>query len=209
MLSLESSRNSQKVRLRHTSPSIRVSRYRFSRRYTAAAERGISPADTDLIELTFATILAVDKLLRLLRDRSKDLELLALRLKWEEHRCAAWADYHKVMKDLGAFLENLPQLFPPVYENTAGAATDMSRATRPRFSDALFKEAEALSTRISSLRDGDILAAGRTLDKLIDESRKPVPDTILNEQDWLEEKGIGEMEDLGQFVTNVVVQWKK
>ena len=39
----------------------------------AAAQRNLSPADTDLIELTLTTIYALDKLFHLLRDRSENL----------------------------------------------------------------------------------------------------------------------------------------
>ena len=158
-------------------------------------------------------------------------------MTWEEHRCAAWTDYHKVMKDLSAFLKNRAQWSPTIYENivvdTANspvgrdtpvrrgsvasvasassdtAAANMSRAARFKLAEVLSKDAAILSTRISSLRHGKISVAGKALDKLIDESRKPVPDIILDEQDRLENEGITEMEDLGQFVMNVVMQWKK
>ncbi|KAI0787101.1 hypothetical protein BC629DRAFT_1440299 [Irpex lacteus] len=94
----------------------------------AAAQRNLSPADTDLIELTLTTIYALDKLLRLLRDRSNRLELLSDRLTWEERRIASWV--------------------------------------------------ELLRQRVSSLRHSKITAAGKALDKLIDDSRKPVPDEL-------------------------------
>ena len=141
------------------------------------------------------------------------------------------------MKDLAAFLKNRAQWSPSIYENVSGegvntsgggdtpvrrgsvtsvasassdaAAASISRAARFKLAEVLSKDAAVLSTRISSLRHGKISAAGKTLDKLIDESRKPVPDIILDEQDRLENKGITEMEDLGLFVMNVVMQWKK
>jgi hypothetical protein len=175
--------------------------------------------------------------LHLLRGRSESLELLSVRLTWEEHRCVAWAEYHKVMKDLAAFLKNRAQWSPSIYENVSGegvgpssgsdtpvrrgstasvasassdtTAASMSRAARFKLAEVLSKDAAVLSTRISSLRHGKISTAGKALDKLIEESRKPVPDIILDEQDRLESKGITEMEGLGQFVMNVVMQWKK
>ena len=136
------------------------------------------------------------------------------------------------MKDLNAFLKNRTQWSPSNYENVvreaanssfgenapatsvASASSDtavanMSRAARSRLAEVLSKDAAILSTRISSLRHGNISVAGKTLDRLIDESRKPVPDIILDEHDRLENKGITEMENLGQFIMNVVMQWKK
>jgi hypothetical protein len=59
------------------------------------------------------------------------------------------------------------------------------------------------------LRLGKITAAGKALDKLIDNSRKPVPDELLDEQDKLEEQGISEMENVGRFIMGVVTQWRK
>ena len=53
------------------------------------------------------------------------------------------------------------------------------------------------------------MAAGKTLDKLIDASRKPVPDEILDEQDRLEDKAIKELDSLGKFAMAVVMQWKR
>ena len=61
----------------------------------------------------------------------------------------------------------------------------------------------------SSLRHTKIALAGKALDKLIDTSRKPVPDELLDEQDKLENEGITEMEDIGKFVMQMVMQWKK
>lgn len=141
------------------------------------------------------------------------------------------------MKDLGAFLKNRARWYSSTYENVVGdatnspsggntpvrrgsvasfasassdtAVTNMSRAARFKLAEVLSKDAAILSTRISSLRHVKVSAAGKALDKLIDESRKPVPDIILDEQDRLENKGITEMEGLGQFVMNVVMQWKK
>ena len=85
----------------------------------------------------------------------------------------------------------------------------MSRAARSKLAEVLSKDAAILFTRISSFRHGNISVAGKTPDKLIDESRRPVPDIIPDEQDRLENKGITEMENLGQFVMNVVMQLKK
>ncbi len=44
---------------------------------------------------------------------------------------------------------------------------------------------------------------------MIDHSRKPVPDQLLDEQDRLEEMVITQMEDIGKFAMKVVMQWRK
>ncbi|KAI0356724.1 hypothetical protein OH77DRAFT_1520211 [Trametes cingulata] len=203
----------------------------------AAAQRNLSPADTDLIEITLTTIYALDKLLHLLRDRSDNLELLSIRLTWEERRIAAWAELRKLLDDLREFLVNRARWSPSVYENleeedvtpppaehvptrrnstvsiasetSSASLAGFSRGARFKLAESLSREAAQFASRVSSLRHTKITLAGKALDKLIDESRKPVPDELLDEQDKLENEGITEMEDIGKFVMQMVMQWKK
>ncbi|CDO74091.1 hypothetical protein BN946_scf185043.g141 [Trametes cinnabarina] len=204
----------------------------------AAAQRNLSPADTDLIEITLTTIYALDKLLHLLRDRSDNLELLNIRVTWEERRVAAWAELRTLLDDLRVFLENRARWSPAVYENlededatpplpaehvptrrnsvvsltsvaSSASIPGFSRGARFKLAESLSREAALFASRVSSLRHTKIALAGKALDKLIDESRKPVPDELLDEQDRLENEGITELEDLGKFIMQVVMQWKK
>lgn len=209
----------------------------------AAAQRNLSPVDTDLIELTLTTIYELDKLLHLLRDRSDSLELLGVRLTWEEKRISAWAEVRSLMEDLQSFLNTRGRWSPAVYERNeddippmheilassvpalrrkssigslASTTSDstisslsFTRSERFRLAEMLSRDAAHFASRVSSLRHTKITAAGKALDKLIDESRKPVPEELLDEQDKLEDKGINEMEDIGKFIMNVVMQWKK
>ncbi|KAI0676820.1 hypothetical protein C8Q78DRAFT_47766 [Trametes maxima] len=202
----------------------------------AAAQRNLSPADTDLIEITLTTIYALDKLLHLLRDRSDNLELLKVRLTWEERRIAAWAELRKLLDDLREFLANRARWSPDVYETleeedmpppgertptrrnsvvsmasetSSASLSGFSRGARFKLAESLSREAAQFASRVSSLRHTKIALAGKALDKLIDESRKPVPDELLDEQDKLENEGITELEDIGKFVMQMVMQWKK
>ncbi|KAJ7117345.1 hypothetical protein C8R43DRAFT_104427 [Mycena crocata] len=198
----------------------------------AATQRNLSPADTDLIELTLTTIYELDKLLHLLRDRSENLELLGVRLSWEEFRTAAWIDRRTIITDLKTFLDTRARWTPAVYEETvppqpttnrrasltslASVASDtllasagFSRSARFKLAEVLSRDAAQFSARVTSLRHSKISAAGKMLDKLIDTSRKAVPEDLLDEQDRLEEKGITELEHVGKFVMNAVMQWRK
>ncbi|THV05479.1 hypothetical protein K435DRAFT_712976 [Dendrothele bispora CBS 962.96] len=205
------------------------------RKFTrAATQRNLSPEDTDLIELTLTTIYDLDKLLHLLRDRSENLDLLGVRLTWEEHRKASWVDRRRIIADLKAFLESRAHWSPAVYENNAilEAATEdhrrgsigsiasvsseisinspgFSRGTRFKLAELLSRDAASFASRVTSLRHGHVAASGKVLDKLIDNSRKPVPEELLDEQDKVEEKCINEMEAIGKFVMNAVMQWRK
>ncbi|KAK0468121.1 uncharacterized protein EV420DRAFT_1502983 [Desarmillaria tabescens] len=200
----------------------------------AATQRNLSPEDTDLIELTLTTIYELDKLLHLLRDRSENLDLLGVRISWEENRVAAWVERRRIITDLNTFLENRARWSASFYDapvSTADPKTPRRRGSAaslasiasenalssPGFSRSVrFTQAEALSRdsaqfagRVTALRHGNISAAGKILDKMIDHSRKPVPDQLLDEQDRLEEMGITQMEDIGKFVMKVVMQWRK
>lgn len=183
------------------------------------------------------TIYEFDKLLHLLRDRSENLELLGVRLTWEEQRRAAWADRCQLLLDLQSFLSQRARWSPSVYDalpqveypapapapaptlSRRGSATSLasehsgsfpsgfSRGARFKHAEALSREAAQFAGRISSLRHGKITAAGKALDRLIE--RKRVPDELLDEQDKLEEQGISEMENVGRFIMGVVTQWRK
>jgi len=191
----------------------------------------LSPEDTDLIEITLTTIYEFDKLLHLLRGRSESLDLLGVRLSWEEQRVAAWDDRQKLLCDLRAFLAAHARWSPAAYEvavptpdetparrnsiisiasdASVSSSVGFSRAARFKLAEALSRDAAHFASRISVLRHGKIAAAGRALDKLIDNSRKPVPEEFLDEQDKLEDLGINEMENVGNFVMSVVTQWRK
>lgn len=166
-----------------------------------------------------------------MRDRHENLDLLGVRLTWEEKRTAAWAELHRILEDVKTFLKARARWSPSVYElivkpeerptarrgSVASMASDtsvtsaagVSRSARFKLAELLSRDAAQIAGRISALRHGKIAAAGKALDILIDNSRKPVPEELLNEQDRLEEKGINDVEDVGKFVMNVVTQWRK
>lgn len=70
----------------------------------AATQRNLSREDTDLIEVTLTTLLALDRLLHLLRGRSENLDLMATRLTWEEQRMFVWSERQSIIADLQAFI---------------------------------------------------------------------------------------------------------
>ncbi|KAI0306919.1 hypothetical protein B0F90DRAFT_1683521 [Multifurca ochricompacta] len=193
---------------------------KFKKFTKAASKRNLSSQDTDIIELTLTTICEFDKLLHLLRDRSENLDLLSIRLTWEELRYAAWADHRQLLLDLQKFLFQRARWSPSVYDTlphpqAEGSGPTLSRrgsiasmtseasnsSTSGVSRGARFKQAEALSREAAQF-------AG-PLDKLIENSRRAVPEEILDEQDRLEEHGISEMENVGRFIMSVVTQWRK
>ena len=188
-----------------------------------------------MIELTLTTIYALDKLLHLLRDRSDNLDLLGIRLDWEEQRSASWKERRKLLEDLETFISSRARWSPSIYETAAtkvedspilsrrGSVTSLasvaseSSINHPMFSrNARFKLAELLSrdaaqfgARVTNLSHNRVTTAGRLLDKLIDHSRKPVPDELLDEQDRMEEKSIQDLDNVGKYTMELVMQWRK
>lgn len=200
----------------------------------AATQRNLSPEDTDVIELTLTTIYALDKLLHLLRDRSEHLEMMNIRLAWEDNRQTGWKERRRIIDDLHNFAVARARWTPSIYELSSnsedspnlgrrgsiasqGSANSDNVITSPAFSrSARFKLAELLSRdaaqfsgRVTSLKHGTVQTAGKALDRLIDHSRKPVPEELLDEQDRLEEKCINELENIGKFTMALVMQWRK
>lgn len=169
------------------------------------------------MELTLTTLFALDKLLHLLRDRSERLDLLCLRLNWEEHRTAAASSRDAILSDFQKFLHDSAQWSPSAYsaisddlvalmfENTPG----ISRLDRYRVAEALSRDAAQFASRVTHLRHGPVASSGKALDKLIDDSRTPVPDALLDEQDRIEDSCSNELEHIGKFILSVVMQWKR
>ncbi|KAH9173411.1 hypothetical protein EDB89DRAFT_1959717 [Lactarius sanguifluus] len=188
---------------------------KFKKITKAASKRNLSPQDTDIIELTLTTIYEFDKLLRLLRDRSENLDLLGTRLSWEEQRCAAWSPsvYDALPQAEGSVPTSTPTLSRRgsvaslASEASSSSSSGFSRTARFKLGEALSREAAQFAGRISSLRHGKIAAAGKALDKIIE--NRPVPGELLDEQDKLEEQGVDAMENVGRFVMSVVTQWRK
>ena len=167
------------------------------------------------------------------------MDLLGIRLSWEEQRCAAWANQRQLMLDLQNFLSQRARWSPSVYDAlpqvelstsiptptpalsrrgsaaslasqaSSSSSSGFSRSARFKLGEALSREAAQFAGRISSLHHGKIAAAGKALDKLIENSRREVPGELLDEQEKLEAQGIDAMENVGRFIMSVVTQWRK
>ncbi|KAI7878785.1 hypothetical protein K492DRAFT_238327 [Lichtheimia hyalospora FSU 10163] len=52
-------------------------------------DKDLSPADTTTIEITFTTLMTLDRLMHMLRKRSYELQMLTLRVFWEQEHAAS------------------------------------------------------------------------------------------------------------------------
>ncbi|KAF8270996.1 hypothetical protein EI94DRAFT_1721674 [Lactarius quietus] len=94
-------------------------------------------------------------------------------------------------------------------EASSSSFSGFSRSARFKLGETLSREAAQFAGRISSLHHGKIAAAGRALDKIIENSRRAVPGELLDEQEKLEAQGIDDMENVGRFLMSVITQWRK
>ncbi|KAI0291726.1 hypothetical protein BC826DRAFT_1105856 [Russula brevipes] len=110
------------------------------------------------------------------------------------HRCAA-TDRRQLLADLQApsmtlFLKWIP---PPKLSLIllVSRTFQTCRGTLPGGSPVRWPQ----PAELAPWKLGKITAAGKALDKIIKNSRKRVPDELLDEQDRLEDQGISEMEN--------------
>jgi hypothetical protein len=203
----------------------------------AATQRNLSPADTDLIEVTLTTLLGLDRLIHLLRSRSDMLELTGLRLTWEEKRLGAWEERETIRKELEQFIIKAarwsPESYRPVLDHHINSsssslnltfdspATSPVSAVFPRRNSVFSSSSKGMRpkmaedlTREAGRYTTRIAAWKRNLivpsGKAVDSmiEKKEVPDAILDEQDKIEDN-TRPMEALSRFAMEVVGQWKK
>ncbi|CDW97892.1 hypothetical protein, partial [Sporisorium scitamineum] len=178
----------------------------------AVSKRHLSGPDTDLLELALETVFALDKLLRLLRDRRREHDLTELRLQWETLIRLSWLDVVELRRDIEAFerkckalaaprvdvTDSPPPVVDPLQANegqhtsvdSPNDATKqrMSRSTSSSSrlaSESLKLETSRLVLRIRSFDTEKARPAGKLLDLLIDQ--RQVPEKLIDEQEKLED----------------------
>ncbi len=171
----------------------------------AVSKRHLSGPDTDLLELALETVYALDKLLRLLRERRAEHDLTELRLQWEETVCASWRDVVVLRRDIAAFEHKCQAIMSTRFDQQATARTiqaqQASSDTRQSSSkgrvasatlaslklaaESVKLESSRLTLRIRSFDTEKVRHASRTLDLLIDQ--RQVPEHLIDEQEKLED----------------------
>ena len=72
------------------------------------------------------TLLALDKLIHLLRARSDTLEFTGLRLNWEEKRIAAWKERNSIREELQSFVKEQARWSVSTYDKIELNPSDAS-----------------------------------------------------------------------------------
>ncbi|KAG9030491.1 hypothetical protein FRB95_003886 [Tulasnella sp. JGI-2019a] len=110
------------------------------------ARQNLSSDDTDLVELTLNTLLALEKLTSLIRIRADRLEALRLRLQWEDQRLEAWAHRQSLLGDIETFIRRA-RWSPSTYDVfTDPADGPSSRATPPHSPAPAYERLRTVST---------------------------------------------------------------
>ncbi|GAA5880177.1 hypothetical protein JCM3774_006075 [Rhodotorula dairenensis] len=198
------------------------------------SKHALSPRDTDLIEITLTTLFSVDKLLHLLRHRRRALTLLRHRLQWEDATKMAWERYRGIVDtDLPAFLRHA-QVGPEANvlslrssqrsSISASGSMDLGASIRSLSastssldlasrSSSISNRAQlvqlahtTLTTNARTLAASLVPAAAASLDKLIDASPAPLPDSFLDAQDRLEEAVAALGDGLDRFAAEMTQQ---
>lgn len=111
----------------------------------------MSPHDTDLIEITIQTLVALDHLLRLLRARRENLDLLQGRLHWEGRRKDCWTTYISLKEDLDDFVKQA-RWSPQVYQKPAVATEPIADIGELNLAGSSRSQCSPVSNRSSTLR---------------------------------------------------------
>ncbi|KZT55337.1 hypothetical protein CALCODRAFT_498816 [Calocera cornea HHB12733] len=85
----------------------------------AAANRHLTPEDTDLVDLTLSTLLALDHLLEAIQQRSEQLDLFAHRVRWEDQCNECEAERLALLSDLNSFITGPARWSPNAYEEAS------------------------------------------------------------------------------------------
>ena len=144
----------------------------------------LSRTDTDLVEVTLTTLVAVDALFHLLRTRRRALEALSCRFAWQEALHEARRELEQLDDALGAVRSRAQALRPSCADDGSAAATAHRELER---------ELQEVRTRANALLQrgedsvGALLSAGEHLDDLIGCAPRRVPDSFLDTHDAVEE----------------------
>ncbi|GAA6034607.1 hypothetical protein JCM8097_005420 [Rhodosporidiobolus ruineniae] len=201
------------------------------------SKSALSRKDTDLIEITLTTLFAVDKLLHLLRNRRKVLALLGYRLHWEETLATAQASHRQLVDELfpsfleksrwqpplaGAVSPSLSSRPLPSFSSSTSLSSSLSASTSSRRLSAtpstsmsralqlqmLSLSLSQLTSHTRQLTSSLLPASASALDKLIDHSPTPLPDSFLDEQDRIELEVGRATNGLREFAEGMVQGWK-
>lgn len=82
-----------------------MARLRAHVKALTGSNKDLSPADTTTIEITFTTLMTLDRLMHLLRRRSYELQILTLRMYWEQEYNIAVGWVRSMLEQVKRFID--------------------------------------------------------------------------------------------------------
>lgn len=90
-----------------------MTRLRAHVKALTGGNKDLSPADTTTIEITFTTLMTLDRLMHLLRRYSYELQITTLRIYWEQEYSIAVAWVRSTLEKLKVFVQQKARWRPP------------------------------------------------------------------------------------------------
>jgi len=200
-------------------------RLRHLAKAASATDRAMSLEDVNIIEVALETLFAFDTLRHLFKQRSRHLDLYAIRLQWHALLDSAQKDSQALATELPKFLAKArwslqpngaarrQNRFSPTSKNQTSHSTKRGSQTSSSMSrqmrnDIIMLELARHTQRIHTLTHSTIANSGKVLDRLMDVSHVRLPDVFLDLQEQLEESVSKLCDGLTPFLTALVAQWK-
>ncbi|KAI8342102.1 hypothetical protein BC941DRAFT_499597 [Chlamydoabsidia padenii] len=145
----------------------------------ATKEKDLSPADTTTIEITFATLTALDRLLHLLKRHSHGLQVLTLRVFWENEFAKTVDWVNTKAQELDLFIQSRARWQDGTYQGTT---------VTPESKSAVIDTLLDLELEISRFDQGQFTTTVNLYQEMDDTSDIELPQFLESRQVGVEEQ---------------------
>ncbi|CAO3595606.1 unnamed protein product [Absidia cylindrospora] len=154
-------------------------------------EKDLSPADTTTIEITFTTLMKLDRLMHLLNRRSYDLQVLTLRVFWENEFVKTEAWVQTLAEELDIFITSQARWRDDDQhgDDSKKMKTTMAAilSQSPTLKSAVIDKLLEFETEISTFDQGQFTTTVNLYQELDDTSKIELPSFLESRQVGVEE----------------------
>ncbi|KAI8374343.1 uncharacterized protein BYT42DRAFT_576015 [Radiomyces spectabilis] len=154
---------------------------------TERENKDLSPADTTTIEITFTTLMTLDRLIHLLRRRSYDLQILTLRMFWEQEyiKSIEWVRYTQT--EIKEFVQGKARWRSEGPKGGAIEETEVMEQTASELKEHIIGLLIDLEQRIAAFDQGQFTTTVNVYQDMDDSSNVELPNHLESRQVALEE----------------------
>ncbi|KAF7729737.1 hypothetical protein EC973_003815 [Apophysomyces ossiformis] len=170
-------------------------------------ERGnkdLSPADTTTIEITFTTLMTLDRLIHLLRRRTHDLQILTLRMFWEKEYQKTIAWVRATNDEVEVFIHEKARWRLEEYRELSLDEND-HKLQFESVKNTIIEVLLGFEQRVAAFDQGQFTATVNTYQDLDDSSNVELP-THLESRQVAVEEAFEELSNRVAFARQVVEQ---